>query len=152
MKSNDAGTRREILPDSQMEPLEEKTTIGESISLIGDIEGNEDLVLEGSLKGIIELKKGDLTVSSQGKMEGEILAENVTIFGRVTGKIRALRKVEIKKEAKFNGEIKAKEISVADGTVIKAAFEIEREPDKQTVPSTKPTHHVATDLDDGPVY
>ena len=125
-----------------MESLEEKTTIGESLFMIGDIQGNEELVIDGFVKGKIELKKHSLTVSSKGEVEGEILAENVTVNGRMTGNIRALGKAEIKKEAYFNGEIMAKEISVEDGAYLKAGIKLEREPEKKAKSTTKTTHHV----------
>jgi cytoskeletal protein CcmA (bactofilin family) len=115
------------IPASEEYFVEGKTIIGEGISLTGDIQGMEDLVIEGVVKGRIELKKNYLILSLNGKIEGEIVAENVTILGRMTGSVRALGKLEIKKEAEFNGEIKAKEISVEDGTNIKAAIEIDGE-------------------------
>ena len=134
-----------------MESLGGKTIIGESITMNGDIHGNEDLVIEGFVKGKIELKKHNLTVSSKGEVEGEILAENVTVNGRMTGNIRALGKVEIKKEAYFNGEIKAKEISVEDGANIRAGIELEREPEKNAKSTVKVDDHAASGQDKKPV-
>jgi cytoskeletal protein CcmA (bactofilin family) len=46
--------------------------------------------------------------------------------------------VEITKEADFNGEIKAKSISVEDGAYLKAVIELEREPTQKAVPLGKP--------------
>jgi cytoskeletal protein CcmA (bactofilin family) len=104
-----------------------KTVIGEKIAIEGGIRGGEDLVIEGSVKGSIELEKHHLTVGPKGQVEGEIHADNVTISGRLTGNIEALGKVEITQEADFNGEIKAKRISVEDGAYLKAVIELERE-------------------------
>jgi len=142
VRRKEKSIKREIAPVSGMESLGGKTIIGESITMNGDIHGNEDLVIEGFVKGKIELKKHNLTVSSKGEVEGEILAENVTVNGRMTGNIRALGKVEIKKEAYFNGEIKTKEIIVEDGAYLKAGIGLEREPDKKANSTSKTTHHV----------
>lgn len=114
----------------------EKTIIGEQISIEGNIQGKGDLVIEGSVKGKIELEKHHLTVGLKGKVEAEILATDVTISGRLTGNIQALGKVEITKEANFNGEIRAKTISVEDGAYLKAVIELEREPEKKTALSS----------------
>jgi cytoskeletal protein CcmA (bactofilin family) len=142
VRRKEKSIKREIGPISGMEYLEGKTVIGESISMIGDIQGNEDLVIEGFVRGKIELKNNDLTVSSKGEVELDILAKNVTVNCRMIGNIRALGKVEIKKEAYFNGEIMAKEISVEDGAYLKAGIKLEREPKKEAKSTSKTHHHV----------
>ena len=40
---------------------------------------NETLVIEGTMKGSIDLEKHQLTVGAKGRVEGEIHAHNVTI-------------------------------------------------------------------------
>ena len=70
-------------------------------------------------------------------MEGEINADNVTISGRLSGNIKALDKVEITKEADFDGEVKAKRISVEDGAYLKAVIELDKEPEKKAVSADK---------------
>jgi len=127
MMIKDKGVKSDTAPASRRDPVEHKTFIGENISAIGQIQGEEDLLIEGFVKGKIELEKNHVTVSSKGKVEGEILAENVTISGRMVGNVRALDKAKITKEADFNGEIKAKRISVEDGAYLKADIELERE-------------------------
>ena len=147
MQKKEKSVNREIASLSEMEPSEGKTIIGESISMIGDIQGNEDLVIEGFVKGKIELKKHNITVSSKGKVEGEIRAKNVTVNCRMTGSIRALGKIEIKKEAEFYGDIKAKEITVEDGAYLKAEIELEREPEKKAKPTVNQDDHTASGKD-----
>jgi cytoskeletal protein CcmA (bactofilin family) len=111
-----------------------KTIIGEQISIEGNIKGTEDLIVEGSVKGKIELEKHKFTVGPKGQVEAEINAADITISGRLTGNIAARGKVEITKEADFNGEIRAKSISVEDGAYLKAVIELEREPEKKAAP------------------
>ena len=65
--------------------------------------------------------------------------ENVTISGRLMGNIQARGKVVITRDADFNGEIKAKNISVEDGAYLKAVIELEREPEKKAAPLGKLT-------------
>jgi cytoskeletal protein CcmA (bactofilin family) len=117
--------------------IEEKTIIGDKISIEGSIQGKGDLVIDGSVKGSIELEEYHLTVGPKGQVDADIHADNVTISGRMTGNIKASCKVEITKDADFNGEIKAKRISVEDGAYLKAAIELEREPQKKAVPIGK---------------
>lgn len=104
----------------------QKTMIGEEISIKGTIHGRGDLVIQGTIQGNIVLDQHHLTIGPNGKVEAEVTAENVTISGRLKGNINANGKVEITKSADFNGEIKAKRISVEDGAFLKAVIELQR--------------------------
>ena len=115
-----------------------KTVIGQHIFVEGTVRGNEDLVIEGSMKGTIELEKHQVTVGSTGQVEADITADNVTISGHFVGNVAAHGKVEITKAADFSGEIKAKSISVEDGAYLKAVIELEREGKAKTPLSSKP--------------
>lgn len=127
---------------------EEKTVIGQHISVEGVVRGKENLVIEGSMKGSIELEKHQVTVGSKGNVEAEIHADNITISGKLVGNIKAHGKVRITREADFSGEIKAKRISVEDGAYLKAVIELEREDEKKKEgPSFKPVGQPVPGLD-----
>jgi cytoskeletal protein CcmA (bactofilin family) len=116
----------------------EKTVIGEQISIEGGIRGRENLVIEGTVKGKIELEKCHLTVGPKGQVQGEIHAADVTVSGRLIGNIEAQGKVEITQAADFQGEIKAKSISVQDGAYLKAVIELQKEAKKENAVVGKP--------------
>jgi cytoskeletal protein CcmA (bactofilin family) len=130
---------------------ETRTLIGEHISIKGDIRGEGDLVIEGSVQGSVRLDQYHLTVGPKGKVEAEISAGSVTISGRLTGNIIAVDKVSITKEADFNGEIKAKSISVEDGAYLKAAIELERGSHIKAVPANKQTEQKTSGVEKGSV-
>ena len=117
----------------------EKTVIGENISIEGNIRGDEHLVIEGSMKGNIEMEKHNFTVGSKGRVEGEINAQSVKVSGQMIGNIKTKGKVEITKEADFMGDIRAKSISVEDGAYFKGSIELDREPHRKTALTEKST-------------
>ena len=117
----------------------EKTVIGENISIEGNIRGDEHLVIEGSMKGNIEMEKHNFTVGSKGRVEGEINAQSVRVSGQMIGNIKTKGKVEITKEADFMGDIRAKSISVEDGAYFKGSIELDREPHRKTALTGKST-------------
>tara|TARA_B100001971_G_C18255714_1_gene581905 strand:- start:387 stop:914 length:528 start_codon:yes stop_codon:yes gene_type:complete len=123
---------------SSLPSVDRKTIIGEHITIDGQIHGKESLIIEGAMKGKIMLEKNQITVGAKGRVEAEIHADNVTISGRLTGNVKALGKVSITSGANFTGEIKAKSISVEDGAYLKAAIELEQEPQKGIPPDAKP--------------
>jgi len=119
-------------PRPTAQPTEEKTTIGQHISIEGQIRGEEHLVIEGSMKGNVQMEKHNFTVGANGRVDGEVRAQNVSISGQLKGTINALGKVEITKEADFYGDIKAKSISVEDGAYFKGSIELSREPHRKS--------------------
>jgi cytoskeletal protein CcmA (bactofilin family) len=117
---------------------QEQTIIGEHIAIEGSIRGEENLLIEGSMKGNVEMQKYNFAVGSKGRVNGEIHAQNVNIKGELKGNINALGKVEITSEADFYGEIKAKSISVEDGAYFKGVIELDREPHRKPAGVQKP--------------
>jgi cytoskeletal protein CcmA (bactofilin family) len=141
-----------IRPTSKPVSESTRTLIGENISINGDIRGEGDLIIEGSVKGSVILEKYHLTVGSKGQVDAEINAGNVTVSGRLTGNITALDKVAITKDADFNGVIKAKRISIEDGAYLKAAIELERESQIKAVPMGKSTKEKTSELQKEPFH
>ncbi|HSN15029.1 MAG TPA: polymer-forming cytoskeletal protein, partial [Anaeromyxobacteraceae bacterium] len=91
-----------------------QTVIGSSIVIDGEISGDEDLVIQGTVKGKISLKES-LFVESSGVIEADIETANVEVSGQVTGNIGASDKVELKTDCKVVGDIRAPRILIADG-------------------------------------
>jgi cytoskeletal protein CcmA (bactofilin family) len=117
---------------------EEKTTIGERITIEGNIRGEENLAIEGTMKGNIEMGNHNFSIGPNGRIDGEIHAQNVTINGRFKGTIKASGKVAVTKKADFNGEIKAKSFSVEDGAYFKGVVELDREPHNKSTTTEPP--------------
>ena len=51
--------------------------IGKSISIKGDLTGNEDMVIEGKVEGKVDLPNNQLTVGANGTVRAEISAKGV---------------------------------------------------------------------------
>lgn len=131
--------QKTLTPISRSETGAETTIIGENISIEGHIRGTEHLVIEGSMKGNIEMEKNDFTVGSKGRIEGEINAQNVKVSGQMIGNIKTQGRVEITKEADFMGDIRAKNISVEDGAYFKGSIELDKEPHRKATLAGKST-------------
>ncbi|HOX43378.1 MAG TPA: polymer-forming cytoskeletal protein [Myxococcota bacterium] len=99
--------------------------IGRSIVIDGEISGDEDLVIQGTVKGKIALKES-LFVENSGVVEADIETQNVVISGAVTGNIRASERVEIKTDGRMVGDIKSPRILIADGAVFKGNVDMDR--------------------------
>jgi cytoskeletal protein CcmA (bactofilin family) len=97
------------------------TVIGSSIVIDGEISGDEDLVIQGTVKGLRE----SLYVESSGVIEADIETANVEVSGQVTGNIVASDKVELKADCKVVGDIRAPRILIADGAQFKGNVDMD---------------------------
>ncbi len=100
------------------------TIIGSSIVIDGEISGDEDLVIQGTVKGKISLKES-LYVEGSGVVEADIEVQNVDVAGRVTGNIAATDKVELKSDCRVVGDIRAPRILIADGASFKGNVDMD---------------------------
>ncbi len=100
------------------------TIIGSSIVIDGEISGEEDLVIQGTVKGKIVLKE-NLLVENSGVVEADIQTTNVTISGQVTGNIQASEKVELRADGRMVGDIKSPRILIADGATFKGNVDMD---------------------------
>ncbi len=100
------------------------TVIGSNLIIDGEISGDEDLVIQGTVKGRISLKES-LIIEGSGVVEADIETQNVEIAGRVTGNIVASDKVELKTDCRVVGDIKAPRILIADGASFKGNVDMD---------------------------
>lgn len=100
------------------------TVIGSGIVIDGEISGDEDLVIQGTVKGKIAVKES-LIIEGSGVVEADIETQNLEIAGQVTGNIVASDKVELKSECRVIGDIKAPRILIADGASFKGNVDMD---------------------------
>src|SRR5262250_633104 len=78
------------LYDMQHDPaLRESRSIGKSIVVKGELSGSEDLRIEGTFEGKIELLDHVLTVGEHGQIRAEVSAKSTVVFGQVVGNLTA---------------------------------------------------------------
>ena len=79
--------------------------LGPSLHVKGEISGNEDLLIEGSVEGLVQLDERKLTVGATAKLTADIIAREVVVYGSVKGNLRAKDRIEIKKDGSVNGDL-----------------------------------------------
>jgi cytoskeletal protein CcmA (bactofilin family) len=103
---------------------EAKTTINSSTIIDGNIKATEHLIINGRIRGKVDIEGYNLFIGPGGRIVGEIRAQNVRVRGHMKGDIIASGKVEIAKEANFSGNIKSKGISVEKGAYFDAHVDL----------------------------
>src|SRR6266699_3737514 len=109
-----------------------------SLRLKGEISGNEDLHIDGTVEGAVQLGEGKLTVGATANVTSDIIAREVVVRGNVKGNLRAKGKIEIKKDGSVIGELTTAQIIIEDGAYFKGSIEIDRAADKETDNNVSP--------------
>jgi cytoskeletal protein CcmA (bactofilin family) len=98
--------------------------IGKSITLKGDLSGNEDLVIEGHIEGRVDLPNNQLTIGANGSCAAEVHAKTVIVVGKVTGNVIATERIEIQATGLVNGDVSAPRLIVQEGAVVNGSIEM----------------------------
>jgi len=104
--------------------------LGSSLHVKGDIIGTEDLLIDGSVEGLIQLDEGKVTVGPAAKVTADINARDVVVYGYVKGNVRAKGRIEIKKDGSVIGNLTTAQIMIEDGADFKGSIEIDKSPAK----------------------
>ena len=100
------------------------TVIGSSIVIDGEVSGDEDLVILGTVKGRISLRE-NIVVEPSGVVEASVETATITVNGSVTGDIAATERAELKADCRMIGDIRAPRILIADGASFKGNVDMD---------------------------
>src|SRR5215468_4669878 len=87
--------------------------IGSDMSIVGKIECNGPAQVFGRIEG--EVRASDLQINDGAQVEGDIIAQNVTVCGRVKGTIHAVR-VKLQSGGAVEGDIFHRSLSIDENS------------------------------------
>ena len=114
--------------------------LGASLHVKGEITGHEDLLVDGSVEGLIQLEDRKLTVGSTAKVTADVIAREVVVYGNVKGNLRAKDRIEIKKDGSVVGDLTTARIMIEDGAYFKGSIEIDKTGDAAGTDLDKPAY------------
>ena len=100
----------------------EGSTIGRTIHIQGNLEGNEDLTFLGKLEGQLNLENHHLTVGEGATVKADVRARVVNIAGNVTGKVEPIELLRIHSTGILSGEIRVPRLTTEDGSKLSGRF------------------------------
>ena len=100
--------------------------IGKSVVIKGELNGSEDLTIEGHVEGKIELRDHVLTIGPNGKIKAEVFAKVVIVLGDVRGNIVASEKVDIRDSGSVDGDIAAPRVAIAEGAHFRGSVDMQK--------------------------
>jgi cytoskeletal protein CcmA (bactofilin family) len=101
--------------------------IGKSVVIKGELNGSEDLTIEGNVEGRIELKDHVLTIGPNGKIKAAVFAKAVIVLGEVVGNVTASEKVDIRDNGSVDGDLISPRVAIAEGAHFRGSIDMQRQ-------------------------
>ena len=120
------------VPAAQPEPRRQQmmerdvVNIGKSVVIKGELNGSEDLTVEGHVEGKIELRDHVLTIGPNGKIRAQVFAKAVIVLGEVNGNVTATEKVDIRDGGSVDGDIVSPRVAIAEGAHFRGSVDMQR--------------------------
>src|SRR4051812_8878676 len=101
----------------------DNTVIGESILISGKLTGDEDLTIRGRVEGELSLSH-TLIVEPSGIVKANVAVKNAIVSGVVVGNIAATESVELTREGRMVGDIRAPRVILVDGASFRGRIDM----------------------------
>lgn len=103
------------------------------LELVGEIEGDDDLVVLGTIEGDVHLG-GHLVVEAGGAVRGNVDARALTVRGTVVGDATATDTIRLDATARMVGDVRAPRVQVIEGALVRGRVEMTGSPPPPVVP------------------
>src|SRR5262249_52752169 len=113
-------------PESTHHMEKDIVNIGKSVVIKGELNGSEDLTIEGHVEGTIQLRDHVLTIGPNGKIKAQVSAKAVIVLGEVTGNVTASDKVDIRDNGSVDGDIISPRVAIAEGAHFRGSVDMQR--------------------------
>ncbi|MGD2272057.1 MAG: polymer-forming cytoskeletal protein [Desulfobacterales bacterium] len=107
------------------------TVIAPGTEIKGSVKGRDTLRISGYLEGNIDSERM-VWVDQNGRIEGNIAAQDVINEGRIMGDIDCGGRVEIRSNGKMIGNIRAAKIMIAQGCLFEGEARIRKRAEEPT--------------------
>ncbi|MCP3987014.1 MAG: polymer-forming cytoskeletal protein [bacterium] len=111
-------------PSSGAPLAAESARIGPGLAIEGDIHGDEDLILDGKIRGSLSLGRHQLLIGEAGSAQADLSARKIVVFGDVVGNIKASETVELRRTATVKGNIRAASLCIEEGATLNGRVEM----------------------------
>ena len=118
----------------------EHAKIGSTISIKGDLSGEEDILIEGKLEGKIEFRNHSVTIGKDGRIKGDIYGKIITIEGNVEGNLYGDEQLSVRQSGTVRGNIIAPRVALEDGANFKGNIDMSPKNHKDKPPVIMPTY------------
>jgi cytoskeletal protein CcmA (bactofilin family) len=113
----------------------ERALVGASIEVKGSLTGNEDLFIEGSIEGKIELRQHSVTIGKSGRVKADIYARTVVVMGEINGNLFGEEQIILRQTSTVYGNLLAPRVTLEDGAHFKGSIDMTPPTSADAVPA-----------------
>ena len=100
------------------------TVIGAGITVEGEIATDDDVVVQGTVRGKVTAKEA-VTIEHGASVEADVTGGSLTVAGALTGNVTANDRVDLQSGARVIGNVKAARVTIADGAQFKGNVDMD---------------------------
>ena len=109
------------------------TILGPKARFVGEISGDEDVVIHGRCEGNVRVSRR-VTVAGSGEVKGDVHARTIVVGGRVQGLLQADEKAELLASASVQGNVHAPKVIIAEGAQLQGSVAMSAEAASPSAP------------------
>jgi cytoskeletal protein CcmA (bactofilin family) len=94
------------------------SSIAEGLKIKGEVQGTEDLRVDGEIEGRISLPGAAVVIGAKGRVAGDLQAREIVVEGNVRGNLAARERVRIAATGKLEGDVAAERLVIEEGARI----------------------------------
>jgi cytoskeletal protein CcmA (bactofilin family) len=98
--------------------------IGSTITVKGDLSGEEDLLIEGRVEGKIDFRRHSITIGKNGRIKADVYGKAITVEGEVEGNLFGEEQLILRQSSTVRGNITAPRVSLEDGANFKGSIDM----------------------------
>ncbi len=132
----------------------ERSIMGATLSFKGEIFGEENLVIQSEVEGLVDLRKNSVTIGKSGRLKADLYGKSVIIEGKIVGNIVGFDSVRITQTGSVKGNVTSPRVTLEDGAKFKGSIDMdmpknkaaEEKPGILATPKTTPAIDSTSDV------
>ena len=97
--------------------------VTQGIRIKGEVSGKEDIFIDGTLEGKLDLGNAVVTIGPNGKIKADVSGREVIVRGQVDGKVTGTERVQLWNTGRVVGEVRTERLAIEDGATLRGYVE-----------------------------
>ena len=110
-------------PRSEVDERRATAWIGQGVVVEGRITSSQDLRIDGSVEGTIEVGDHMLIVGARAVVKANLVAKSILISGTVIGNVTATDRLDLQATGSVEGDISSPRLVLFEGAVVKGRID-----------------------------
>jgi len=98
--------------------------IGQGVKIEGKIVSNQDIRIDGSVHGTIEVGHNELVLGAGSEVKGAVKARSVLVGGTLEGDVNASERLQVQSTGTLLGDVVAPRLIIQDGGMLRGKADV----------------------------